>query len=91
MTAEPIEVGAGIRLTETACAHGRYGYLFEHYRPDLAPEFDGMCAHEVPTCSQHEHPFWTVEIDDPLTLSPSLLLVDEGLHGFIREGKWVPA
>lgn len=34
---------------------------------------------------------WTVEAWDPLTLSPSLLCMRCGDHGFIRAGKWVPA
>jgi hypothetical protein len=34
---------------------------------------------------------WTVESESPLTLSPSLLCRACGHHGFIREGKWVPA
>jgi hypothetical protein len=33
---------------------------------------------------------WTVESLDPLTLSPSLLCAC-GFHGYIREGRWVPA
>lgn len=33
---------------------------------------------------------WTVESWEPLTLSPSLLC-SCGDHGFVREGKWVPA
>jgi len=33
---------------------------------------------------------WTVESWEPLTISPSLLCKC-GDHGFIREGKWVPA
>ncbi|HET7110215.1 MAG TPA: DUF6527 family protein [Gemmatimonadales bacterium] len=38
---------------------------------------------------------WQVQSWDPLTLSPSILMSPEkggcGLHGFIREGRWVPA
>jgi len=34
---------------------------------------------------------WTVEKLDPLTLSPSLLCRRCGHHGFIRDGRWVPA
>lgn len=34
---------------------------------------------------------WTVESDDPLTLSPSILCRVCGDHGFVRNGKWVPA
>lgn len=35
-------------------------------------------------------PTWTVESEDPLTISPSVLQ-HCGLHGFIRDGRWVPA
>ena len=38
-----------------------------------------------------DRPLWTVESWDPLTLSPSLLCKLCGDHGFIREGRWVPA
>jgi hypothetical protein len=34
---------------------------------------------------------WTVQSTDPITLSPSLLCSACGEHGFIRDGKWVPA
>lgn len=34
---------------------------------------------------------WTVEQDEPLTISPSLLCRACGHHGFIRGGRWVPA
>ncbi len=34
---------------------------------------------------------WDVEQLEPLTISPSLACRACGHHGFIREGKWVPA
>lgn len=34
---------------------------------------------------------WTLECESPLTLSPSVLCRTCGLHGWIREGRWVPA
>jgi len=34
---------------------------------------------------------WTVESWFPLTLSPSILCLRCGDHGFIRDGKWVSA
>ena len=34
---------------------------------------------------------WKVESWDPLPLSPSLLCTACGDHGFVRDGKWVPA
>ena len=37
-------------------------------------------------------PYHTLEKRDPLTLSPSLLCpMDCGFHGYIKEGKWIPA
>lgn len=40
---------------------------------------------------QSQHNRWTVESWEPLTLSPSLLCRACGNHGFVRQGKWVPA
>lgn len=34
---------------------------------------------------------WQVQSWEPLTLTPSLLCRTCGNHGFIRDGKWVPA
>jgi hypothetical protein len=34
---------------------------------------------------------WKVESWEPLTLSPSLLCMRCGDHGFIRDGKWIKA
>jgi hypothetical protein len=34
---------------------------------------------------------WNVQSLEPITLSPSLLCTRCKLHGFVREGKWVPA
>lgn len=34
---------------------------------------------------------WQVQSWDPLTISPSLLCLVCGDHGFIRDGRWVPA
>ena len=34
---------------------------------------------------------WDVLSEEPLTLFPSLLCRACGHHGFIREGRWVPA
>lgn len=36
-------------------------------------------------------PTWEVLKQDPLTLSPSLACRSCGHHGFIRDGRWVPA
>lgn len=40
-------------------------------------------------------PLWQVESLDPLTISPSILMSPDkggcGLHGWVREGRWVSA
>lgn len=36
-------------------------------------------------------PRWQVVSWEPLTLSPSILCLTCKLHGFIRNGRWVPA
>lgn len=37
------------------------------------------------------NPLWDVISWEPLTLSPSIQRKECNCHGFIREGKWVPA
>lgn len=34
---------------------------------------------------------WQIVSNDPLTISPSILCGQCGVHGFFREGKWVSA
>lgn len=36
-------------------------------------------------------PRWQKVQDDPLTINPSILCKTCGLHGFIQQGRWVPA
>lgn len=38
-----------------------------------------------------DSPTWEVISEKPLTLSPSLACQQCGHHGFIRDGRWVPA
>lgn len=53
---------------------------------------DGMMYFDVPELPPPWKPIaWKVESWDPLTISPSVLCTLCGNHGFIREGKWIPA
>lgn len=60
-------------------------------------DVEGYCASHVffdskVTCQLWpEHSRWKVEKEDPLTLSPSVLCMRCGDHGFVRDGKWVRA
>jgi hypothetical protein len=46
---------------------------------------------EVKTIFPDPRGLWSVESWEPLTISPSLLCLRCGDHGFIRGGKWEPA
>jgi hypothetical protein len=51
----------------------------------------GSVAFDVPG-NPTERPRWKVENWEPLTLSPSIedKTCSEGLHGYIRNGRWEP-
>ena len=54
-------------------------------------ECEGAITFDSPLAREHfSGPFWTVESWEPLTLSPSLLC-HCGDHGYIKQGRWVPA
>lgn len=72
----------------------RAGMNDHHIRPD-GTECKGFIAFDGGTWAKSFDPgqiqVWQVQSWEPLTLSPSLLCRVCGDHGFIREGKWVPA
>lgn len=51
----------------------------------------GGVMFDIPGAEHFPGPKWRVESWDPLTISPSVLCRVCGDHGFIRDGKWVPA
>ena len=62
---------------------GREGFILAH-RLRL-----GWCFGTIWTDTKHERS-WNVASAMPLTLTPSILCAC-GEHGFVRNGKWVPA
>lgn len=55
-------------------------------------EGDGYEAGSVGFTGRFDHPTtWELISEDPLTLSPSIACGQCGHHGFIRDGRWVPA
>lgn len=70
----------------------RYGVLIDHTAPD-GKGCSGFATFDTESSRRlnPESPKWTVESEDPLTISPSVLCRRCGHHGFIREGRWVPA
>lgn len=70
-----------------------WGVLVTHKKPDGSycssfATFDGPQQRKERGVGGH---FWQVHSIEPLTLSPSLLCKICSDHGFIREGRWVPA
>ena len=73
---------------------GRVGASIAHKKPN-GEECNGFVAFAGRAWARSFAPgaiaAWTVEQDDPLTLSPSVLCRACGDHGFVRGGKWVKA
>lgn len=68
------------------------GTRIDHKKPD-GSECASAIHFDLPG-SEHlspGSPRWQVIAWEPLTISPSLLCRLCGDHGFIREGRWVPA
>lgn len=63
----------------------RYGATVFHKRADGT-----SCACSV-FWGKREAPIWRATSITPLTLEPSIRCLQCGDHGWIREGRWVPA
>jgi hypothetical protein len=66
------------------------GAIISHLKPDGSECFAGI-HFDLPETKQLEGARWQVVSWEPLTLTPSLLCLTCKDHGFIREGRWVPA
>jgi hypothetical protein len=77
---------------------GRTGLIERHKRPDNGEWCQGSVLFDhVPEDLRGKRGdgsprhVWHVESMDPLTLTPSILCRVCKHHGFIRDGRWVPA
>jgi hypothetical protein len=105
VTADPLDLGLGHVARFTVWAPDRAlnpqydsipdvdpaGLTIDHLKADGttcsgALMFDGETTRQI----FPDQDKWTIESLDPLTVSPSVLC-SCGDHGFIREGRWVPA
>lgn len=87
-----IDLGGGHTLTPFTWRDPNKvaGYIEEH--PDARdPSQQCRGAVDLDTYEGAVGDTWHVEQAEPLTLSPSLLCRVCGNHGFVRDGKWVPA
>ena len=81
------DIGSNVRIRRCHRDGVFYAIDYDHPCRDKAYSF-------VPVIAKGEKPNvdeWTIESEQPLTLSPSLLCRACGHHGWIRDGKWVDA
>jgi hypothetical protein len=67
------------------------GLILRHLKPSGEGCSSGLFF-DLPEIRKHwpsGAKFWKVESWEPLTISPSVLCLTCGDHGFIREGRWV--
>lgn len=96
MTQEPYDLDLGDNHTLTYAPFGgieKHGAIIGHQKPDGSAcrcyiNFDTPEIRAT-YVDPREAKFWQVGSWDPLTLSPSILCMICGDHGYIRGGKWV--
>lgn len=82
------DIGHGVRV-QRVTFEGQFAAIYwRHPRPDNGQDCNGGFVSFAGRYAGFDG--WRLEIEEPLTLSPSLLCRACGCHGFIRDGKWVP-
>lgn len=74
--------------------HRVKGGIIVGHTHENGEECYGAVLFDVPEMQKMKatgRPLWTVVSEDPLTIKPSINNEACGLHGFITDGKWVPA
>jgi hypothetical protein len=81
------DLGHGVRIARVNFEGQFAGIQWRHPRPDNGQDCrGGFVAFRGRYMDNHG---WTLESEDPLTLSPSLMCRGCGCHGFIKNGAWV--
>lgn len=82
-----------IQLTLPDAETGVRHFVDEHTRPDTGQDCSGAGRILAPGAPRPDDgwAYWTLEVEEPLTLSPSLFCTACGDHGWVRSGAWVPA
>jgi hypothetical protein len=84
------DIGHGVTITITVYNDQIAGIVEEH-DDKSGQRCSGYVKFRGREPNPEGRPSWVVESEEPLTLSPSVLCTTCGHHGFIRDGKWVPA
>jgi hypothetical protein len=83
------EIGHGVRIRHAYVDGRAVGLDYEHPPSGRCDGRESYIPYAMKGLIAEKH--WKLEHFAPTTLSPSLLCPVCGHHGFIREGKWVPA
>lgn len=75
-----VDVGGGVRMLHRLDG----GWMVEHACREVGPGEVMTCAPSLQLDGGHQ-----VTSTDPLTVTPSILCPDCGLHGYVTEGHWV--
>lgn len=94
-----IDLGEGVRASFVHSDNDTsfpVGILFAHHRQDSnshTTPVEGFCAGTIfwtKPFDEYEGSLWELNNLEPLDLSPSIQC-DCGLHGFIKDGRWLNA
>ena len=87
---DTLDLGDAHVLTFVSYDANRIGATIAHKKPD-GSDCGGWLPFAGRAFAPGEIAAWTVECDEPLTLSPSVLCRICGDHGFVRNGRWIRA
>lgn len=85
-----MDIGSGVFISPLSDSDSRFehiGIFVLHQHPTGAL-CEGLVLFDVPG-NEGRRTLWQVHSWDPLTITPSVLRTDCGLHGFITDGRWV--
>jgi hypothetical protein len=87
------DAGNGVQWSWfTTKKEGRVGILeWHHCSGSKGPQPSPGAIYFTHAPAEWRGPRWTLQKEDPLTISPSIRCRACGLHGFIQEGRWIPA
>ena len=86
-----IDLGSGVYARFTSCLHERRSGALIRFGGDINndPWDEDVCCGGISWCAECPGPTWELHSLDPLHVEPSVKTTSH--HGFIRDGKWVPA
>lgn len=87
---ERVDIGHDHQLRPITYTGDEHPSGWEVFHPDKRDP-GKECACGVWVARRIQSTLWTLASWEPLTIAPSVLCLQCGDHGFIREGTWEPA